>query len=136
MKSRCFLSAAAVLLAFFVFAIAMPVGGGHGIFPRTIDSTRKVVSMGALIILPRRPRFHTEGANHCAGTGTSRMLASDCSLTSSCPSCSDMGVKGHVQCCWPLGVGGGSPFAGPGFCLCSPVGRNDYSMCNGGYWVS
>jgi len=64
------------------------------------------------------------------------MIATDCSLTSQCPSCKEMGAKGYVQCCWPFGKGGGSPFTGSGYCLCAPEKKNDYSQCNGGYWTS
>ncbi|TLD04944.1 uncharacterized protein PgNI_09199 [Pyricularia grisea] len=59
-----------------------------------------------------------------------------CSLTRQCPSCESVGNKGMVQCCWPNGQGYGSPFDEPGFCLCAPVDRWDYSMCNGGHWTS
>ncbi|TLS30185.1 hypothetical protein PpBr36_03867 [Pyricularia pennisetigena] len=65
-----------------------------------------------------------------------KKTADGCSLTRQCPSCRSVGFEGMVQCCWPNGKGYGSPFDEPGFCLCAPVDRWDYSMCSGGYWTS
>ena len=68
--------------------------------------------------------------------GQSAMLERDCSLTKQCPSCTELMGRKAIQCCWPVGKGGGSPFDGPGFCLCAPFGLYDYSHCNGGSWSS
>ncbi|KAI6272581.1 hypothetical protein MCOR07_002769 [Pyricularia oryzae] len=65
-----------------------------------------------------------------------KKTADGCSFTKQCPSCESVGNEGMVQCCWPNGRGYGSPFDEPGFCLCAPVDRWDYSMCSGGHWTS
>ncbi|KAL8377169.1 hypothetical protein RB595_008038 [Gaeumannomyces hyphopodioides] len=61
-----------------------------------------------------------------------------CNYTQQCAPCAQQNLRNaiNVQCCWPRGRGYGSPFDSPGFCLCAPVDRYDYSQCLGGFVTS
>lgn len=66
------------------------------------------------------------------------ILAERCNYTQQCQACAPLNLKNavNVQCCWPRGRGYGSPFDSPGFCLCAPPDRYDYSQCLGGFVTS
>ncbi|KLU85475.1 hypothetical protein MAPG_04498 [Magnaporthiopsis poae ATCC 64411] len=75
---------------------------------------------------------------HRRSTPDEKKTAERCNYTSQCEACAPLNLKNavNVQCCWPRGRGYGSPFDSPGFCLCAPPDRYDYSQCLGGFVTS
>ncbi|EJT75683.1 hypothetical protein GGTG_05615 [Gaeumannomyces tritici R3-111a-1] len=73
-----------------------------------------------------------------SGIQDEKKTSERCNYTGQCAPCAQQNLRNaiNMQCCWPRGRGYGSPFDSPGFCLCAPVDRYDYSQCLGGFVTS